>query len=602
MPTTWTGGPRPASARVYLLPTGLEIVTEGGARLSWPYAEVRQTQGAYAGEPVRLERGGELPEALLVPDVGFLTALHRVTPVAARRFHDPASAAASRPSRRRRRPGGGRHRGLCTCGSSRSSRRSSRPGCRWRGRSGWAARSRHRRRPTRCTDRGRATARRDRRPAGRGHPRLPYTIRAFVVDRKQVNAFAAPGGYVVLFRGLIERAGNPEEVAGVLAHEIQHVAQRHATRALVRQASTGLLLAAMTGDASGVFVYGVEAARTLGTLRYSRQAEEEADLEGLRLLVAAGIEPAGMVTFFESLRRKEGDLAKRATSRPIPRRPSGSRDCGRPYQPRPGLQPALPEEWAQLRRSARRAGRPSGRAQKDPEHEGFAGRAAGGVPEAGDQLAVEIDDLPGDARPAEALGALGRLGAEPPAALAVGKQPGDGGRQRRGVALGHQQARHVVLDGHLEPAYPRADDRHLHAIASSAHHAERLVERGHDAEVGGGVVVGQRLAAAVPEVDPARDPRAAASSRNPTRSPSQRSSLSPRPRPAGRRTPEPVGLGRRQRGGASPALDRGQPAHEEQDVLRLEAEARRAARGSAGWKRSRSTPQGMTRTRSTSAP
>ena len=69
----------------------------------------------------------------------------------------------------------------------------------------------------------------------------PRTIRAFVVDRKQVNAFAAPGGHVVLFRGLIEQAGNPEEVAGVLAHEIQHVAQRHATRAL--EASTGLLLA-----------------------------------------------------------------------------------------------------------------------------------------------------------------------------------------------------------------------------------------------------------------------------------------------------------------------------------------------------------------------
>ena len=126
-------------------------------------------------------------------------------------------------------------------------------------------------------------------------------------------------------------------MAGVLAHEIQHVAQRHATRALVRQASTGLLLAAMTGDASGVFVYGVEAARTLGTLRYSRQAEEEADLEGLRLLVAAGIEPAGMVTFFESLRRKRATSRRSwATSRPIPRRPSGSRDCRRPYQPRPG--------------------------------------------------------------------------------------------------------------------------------------------------------------------------------------------------------------------------------------------------------------------------
>jgi beta-barrel assembly-enhancing protease len=295
-------------ARVHLLPTGLEIVIEGGARLWWPYGEVRQTQGAYAGEPVRLERGGELPEALLVPDVGILTVLHRVAPTAARRFHDPA--------RRRFRVPLVLAAGLGAAGIGAALYLwvipfaadvvASGVPVAWEEQLGRAVMAQFAPAESRCTD-PEGTRQLDAMVARLTAtvPDSPYTIRVSVVDRKPVNAFAAPGGYVVLLRGLVERAQSPEEVAGVLAHEIQHVMRRHVTRSLVRQASTGLLLAAMTGDASGVVVFGLEGARLLGTLRYSRQAEEEADLEGLRMLEAAGIDAAGMVTFFESLRRVE---------------------------------------------------------------------------------------------------------------------------------------------------------------------------------------------------------------------------------------------------------------------------------------------------------
>jgi Zn-dependent protease with chaperone function len=300
-------------ARVHLLPASLEIVTESGARLSWQYGEVRQTQGAYAGEPVRLERGGELPEILLIGDVAFLSALHRVAPLAARRFHDPAW-------RRRRGPlilaaglaavaiGAALYLWVIPAVASVVA---DRVPVAWEERLGRAVMEQLAPAEARCTD-----------PEGARQldaivarltapiPDSPYTIRVSVVDRKPVNAFAAPGGYVVVFRGLVERAERPEEVAGVLAHEIQHVLHRHVTRALIRQASTGLLLAAMTGDASGVLVYGVEAARTLGTLRYGRQAEEEADVEGLRMLETAGIDPAGMVSFFESLAKREPAFVK----------------------------------------------------------------------------------------------------------------------------------------------------------------------------------------------------------------------------------------------------------------------------------------------------
>ncbi|MGH7278739.1 MAG: DUF7092 domain-containing protein, partial [Candidatus Rokuibacteriota bacterium] len=74
---------------VRIMRTGLEISTASGATHWWPFAEIRQTQGAYAGEQVRLERGGPLPELLLVSDVEFLSALRRMAPEATRRFHDP---------------------------------------------------------------------------------------------------------------------------------------------------------------------------------------------------------------------------------------------------------------------------------------------------------------------------------------------------------------------------------------------------------------------------------------------------------------------------------------------------------------------------------
>src|SRR5262250_3738429 len=69
---------------------GLEVQTPGGWTRFWPYAELRQTQGFYEGEEVRLERGGDLSEALLIPDVGFLASLREIAPQLGNRFHDPA--------------------------------------------------------------------------------------------------------------------------------------------------------------------------------------------------------------------------------------------------------------------------------------------------------------------------------------------------------------------------------------------------------------------------------------------------------------------------------------------------------------------------------
>ncbi len=131
-----------------------------------------------------------------------------------------------------------------------------------------------------------------------------YRFRLYVVDDKIVNAFAAPGGFIVLNRGLIEKTRSPEEVAGVLAHEMQHVVQRHGTRAMLRGLGIRILLAAMIGDAGWLY----DLTGTLGELHFLRQDEESADIEGMKSMQAARLDPMGMVELLKTLDKEAGDL------------------------------------------------------------------------------------------------------------------------------------------------------------------------------------------------------------------------------------------------------------------------------------------------------
>lgn len=315
MRTVWDGyyldGRNAARHRavIRLLRTGLEVNTENGATTSWPYGETRQTQGSYAGQEIRLERGGEYPEVLLIGDPAFLTSLHRLAPEIAGQFHDP--------DRRGARVGLTALAALAVIGLTAALYVWGIPGLAavvapyvptsWEARLGRTV-SEHLAPPNRrCVEATGMQAIRDitetlLAPAQNS----PYTFRVIVANNPSVNALAAPGGYVVVFRGLLEATQSAEELAGVLAHEFQHILLRHSTRALLRYASTGLLVAAVTGDVSGAMAFGVEGARLLGELRYSRQDEEEADREGLRMLVDAGVDPAGMIAFFETLEHRQG--------------------------------------------------------------------------------------------------------------------------------------------------------------------------------------------------------------------------------------------------------------------------------------------------------
>ena len=129
-----------------------------------------------------------------------------------------------------------------------------------------------------------------------------------VIDADMINAFATPGGFIVIHSGLLERTERPEELAGVLAHEMQHVLNHHGIKALVRQLPFRLLLGAVMGDAS-VFTGAVEAIGVVGLLRYQRRDEEEADRKGLAILQAASVDPEGMPDFFEILQREALDVS-----------------------------------------------------------------------------------------------------------------------------------------------------------------------------------------------------------------------------------------------------------------------------------------------------
>ena len=128
-----------------------------------------------------------------------------------------------------------------------------------------------------------------------------YEYEFFVADDATVNAFAMPGGFVVVHSGLLALAANAEEVAGVLAHEVQHVEKRHSLKAMAKSAGLTVLVSAVFGDLGGLLSLGQD----LVGLKFSREHETEADAEGLKALVAAGIVPNGMRDFFRKMGEKE---------------------------------------------------------------------------------------------------------------------------------------------------------------------------------------------------------------------------------------------------------------------------------------------------------
>lgn len=129
-----------------------------------------------------------------------------------------------------------------------------------------------------------------------------------IVDNSVANAFALPGGYITIHSGLIAESTTPEQVAAVLAHEIAHVTQRHGLRRVAH--SVGLMagVSLIFGGTGGLEGIALDLFTLSSVNGYSQDQETGADSEGVRLLIAAGIDPSGLAEFFRCMRDEHGDV------------------------------------------------------------------------------------------------------------------------------------------------------------------------------------------------------------------------------------------------------------------------------------------------------
>jgi predicted Zn-dependent protease len=140
----------------------------------------------------------------------------------------------------------------------------------------------------------------------------PFAYRFHVVASDEINAFAMPAGYVYLHTGTILRARNVSELAGVMAHEVGHVAERHIAENYARQQGASIarnlavLGVAMVGGPSGAVGLAGDLTAVAVLNSFGREAEREADAFAVRVMPRAGYDPRGLVTFFETLVREGG--------------------------------------------------------------------------------------------------------------------------------------------------------------------------------------------------------------------------------------------------------------------------------------------------------
>ena len=178
----------------------------------------------------------------------------------------------------------------------------------------------------------------------------PFDIRVRAVQAPMVNAFALPGGAVMVTDDLIALARTPDELAAVIAHEAAHVERRHVMQAVWRSLGLGLVLDAVVGGGSGAGQQAVLLAGSVADLRFSRSAEHEADVRGQQLLEANGLSSEGMAPFFQRIASKgEGPnaLAVRELMSSHPGSQRRARESA--ARARPGAPAFTAAEWRSIR-------------------------------------------------------------------------------------------------------------------------------------------------------------------------------------------------------------------------------------------------------------
>ena len=311
MPASWNGfhyDGRTAhreAVTVSVTAAGLYLERADGGAILWPFGELRRAAGVPA-DHLRLERASDPPEALLVHGTDLVAAIAEISPADAALLH--VARRAGMPSARAMQWAAAGTAALVAgyfWGLPVFARwAAQRVPATWEEQLGQAAIDRLAPPARRCTDPTQAAALQrilERLRGASAAPGAQFSIT--VTDDSVVNAFAAPGGRLVFNRGLLHAARTPEEVAGVMAHEMQHVLHHHPTQALVRQIPLQIAIASLSGGNEGLAT-AARAAGTLGALRYYRGDEIEADSAGMRLIQAARVDPRGMVDFMSGLGRR----------------------------------------------------------------------------------------------------------------------------------------------------------------------------------------------------------------------------------------------------------------------------------------------------------
>lgn len=297
-------------ATIIPTPHGLQIRL-GDKTLLWPYRSFRQTLGSFSGEPVRFEKGVDPTETIVIADDSCLELIRRYASSRSMKFHNPGA--------RRMRPFWIASAAVFTVcivaaaylwgipAAARSA--ASRVPVKWEVQLGRMTADRFTTGMEICEN-GEIDA-----VTGEILKRLeeaagpqPYPFTVTIVRFPHANALAAPGGRIIIYSGLLKLTRRPEELAAVMAHEVVHVEKRHGLQLLFQQVALKTLAAGIMGDYSGSASVLTEGGKILGRTAYSRGHEREADRVGMELLDSAGMDPAAMSEFFDSLSAGTNDF------------------------------------------------------------------------------------------------------------------------------------------------------------------------------------------------------------------------------------------------------------------------------------------------------
>lgn len=146
------------------------------------------------------------------------------------------------------------------------------------------------------------------------HKPLHYAV----VNSDEVNAFALPNGQIVVFSAILENMKSSDELVALLAHEASHINQRHSTKMICRNLAGYMIISLILSDVNGIMAVIGDNAQQLHSLAYSRKFEQEADEQGMKILMENNINPYGMVQLFEQLEAESGfDIPKIISSHPL---------------------------------------------------------------------------------------------------------------------------------------------------------------------------------------------------------------------------------------------------------------------------------------------